>query len=119
MKIAITSQGKDIKSPVDPRFGRAMGFIIYDDETGGFDYVNNNQNLNVVQGAGIQTSKNIIDAGVRELITGNVGPKAFSALNQAGIKIMTGASGKVEDAIKDYKNGNLHEAKDANVEAHW
>ncbi len=31
MKIAITATGKDMTSEVDSRFGRAKGFIIYDD----------------------------------------------------------------------------------------
>ncbi len=119
MKIVITSQGKDKNSEVDPRFGRSKGFIVYDDSTEEITYIDNNQNLNAVQGAGIQAAKNIIDSGAKVLITGNVGPKAYATLNQAGIRIMIGAEGSVEEALDNYKKGNLMEAADANVEAHW
>jgi len=30
MKICVTSQGQDLSSEIDPRFGRARCFIIYD-----------------------------------------------------------------------------------------
>jgi len=33
MKIAITSQGQDLNSPVDPRFGRAKTLIVVDIDT--------------------------------------------------------------------------------------
>ncbi|PKL37462.1 MAG: dinitrogenase iron-molybdenum cofactor biosynthesis protein [Spirochaetae bacterium HGW-Spirochaetae-1] len=119
MKIAITSEGKDLQSTVDPRFGRAKGFIIYDEASGKSSYIDNVQNLNAPQGAGIQSAKNIVDAGAEVLITGNVGPKAFNVLNQASVKIMIGASGSVSRALEDFKAGKLQEAGDANVEGHW
>jgi predicted Fe-Mo cluster-binding NifX family protein len=53
------------------------------------------------------------------LITGNCGPKAFDVLNQAGIKILTGASGTVNDAINSFRNGELVATNGPNVEGHW
>ncbi len=119
MKIAITAQGNSIDSEVDPRFGRAKSFIIFDTETRESYSVDNNQNLQAMQGAGIQSAKTVIDNGVKALITGNVGPKAFTALNSAGIDIYIGAKGSVEKAIEDYINGDLEKAGNANVEGHW
>jgi len=118
MKIVITAEGMDINSSVDPRFGRAKGFIIFDDTDGSFDYSDNKQNLNAVQGAGIQSAKNIIDAGADVLITGNVGPKAFATLNSAGVEIYTGANGTVKDSIKMYRNGDLKKTGGATVDGH-
>jgi predicted Fe-Mo cluster-binding NifX family protein len=34
MKFAVASQGNDLQSPLDPRFGRAKYFIVVDTETG-------------------------------------------------------------------------------------
>ena len=119
MKIAISSSGKTLDSAVDPRFGRAEYFIIVDPETMDFEVVENSQNLNLPQGAGIQAGKTIADNNVEALITGHCGPKAFKVLQAAGIKIMTGASGKIADAIAQYRNGELDNATQADVDGHW
>ena len=34
MKIAFTAAGTDLTAPLDDRFGRAAGFLLYDLETG-------------------------------------------------------------------------------------
>ena len=119
MKIAITTQGKDQMAALDERFGRAHGFYIYDDEKKSGEFIDNTQNKESAQGAGIQAAQTIIDADVSILITGNVGPKAYEALRTAGISIFTGAKGTVLDAIEDYRSGMLQKASEANVEGHW
>jgi predicted Fe-Mo cluster-binding NifX family protein len=119
MKIAISTSGKDLDSPVDLRFGRAAGFIIYDTENKTSEYVANTQNINAVQGAGIQSAYIISGAGAGILITGNCGPKAFTALRAAGVKIITGADGTVREAVNKFIAGEFKEASGANVEGHW
>ena len=119
MKVAITSQGLDMNSAVDPRFGRAKCFVIVDTETGDFASHENSQNLAAVQGAGIQAGRNVIDLDVEAVITGNVGPKAFSALQAGNVKIYIGASGTVADAVEQFKAGKLECVSKANVEGHW
>jgi len=119
MKIAVTSTGKELTSDMDPRFGRAAYFIIVDAETMKYEVVDNKQNLNLPQGAGIQAGKTIVDNHADVLITGNCGPKAFLVLEQAGVKIVTGAGGKIKDVVLQYKNGELKAAQGANVEGHW
>lgn len=119
MKIAISAQGKDMESQTDPRFGRAKYFIVVDSETGAFTAYDNSQNLNAPQGAGIQAAKNVKDFGAETVISGNMGPKAFAALQTAGIAIYTGASGTVQEALEAFKAGKLNQAGKANVEGHW
>ena len=119
MRIAISSAGKQLDSNLDPRFGRAPYFIILDEETMDFITVENTQNLNLSQGAGIQAGKTIADQHVDALITGHCGPKAFRVLQSAGIKIVTGAGGKVSDAVDQFKRGELEIAFEADVEGHW
>ena len=118
MKIAITSQGCEIDSRVDSRFGRAANFIIIDIESGMWKCIDNEQNINAAQGAGIQAAKHVIDAGAEALITGNVGPKAYRVLNENGIKIYINAKGSVESSIEDFKNNRLECAGQATVEGH-
>lgn len=119
MKIAITSSGNELDSQIDLRFGRAAGFIIYDTETEEFNYIDNQQNLNAMQGAGIQAAQNVVNKNIDAVITGNCGPKAFATLSAAEVKIYIGAEGSIKDAIDKFKNNELQEAKSANVEGHW
>ncbi|GAB4335494.1 MAG: NifB/NifX family molybdenum-iron cluster-binding protein [Candidatus Abyssubacteria bacterium] len=119
MKIAITAQGTTMQSPVDPRFGRAKYFMVVDTDTGAYKAVDNVQNLQLAQGAGIQAGRTMDELGVDAVVTGNVGPKAFATLRAAGIDVYIGASGTVEDALKQYKEGTLRHTEGANVEGHW
>jgi predicted Fe-Mo cluster-binding NifX family protein len=119
MKLAVTSQGATLQSPLDPRFGRAKHLILLDTGTGALSVVDNSVNLNAEQGAGIQAAKKVVELGAEALITGHVGPKAFSTLQAGKIRIYTGASGSVADAVEQYKAGKLEAASSANVEGHW
>ena len=119
MKVAVTSQGKELSSQVDPRFGRAKYFIVIDTDSGEFTAHDNSQNLNAAQGAGIQAGQNVINLGVEAVVTGNVGPKAFTTLQAGNVKIYIRATGTVQNAIEQLKVGTPQEAKQANVEGHW
>ncbi len=118
-KIAVTSQGPDLSSPVDKRFGRANSFLVVDLMTGEFSVTQNTQNKNAAQGAGIQAGKAVVDLGVPAVITGHVGPKAFTVLDAGGITVYTGARGTVAEAVEQFKAGNLERAQSADVEGHW
>ncbi|SCX94521.1 NifB/NifX family molybdenum-iron cluster-binding protein [Desulfoluna spongiiphila] len=119
MKIAVTSTAPDFDAPMDPRFGRAACFLVVDTETMAWSVVENSQNLNAAQGAGIQAGKTIVETGCTAIITGNCGPKAFRVLTGAGIKIVTGAKGSARQAVEQFKAGELQESSEANVEGHW
>ena len=119
MKIAITTQGKELSSNVDPRFGRAKYFIVYDTETKQPSCHDNSQNLNAAQGAGIQAARKVVELGCDVLITGNVGPKAFSALKAGEIEVRIGAAGTVQEAIDKYGRNELELATEPNVAGHW
>jgi predicted Fe-Mo cluster-binding NifX family protein len=119
MKVIVTAQGETMDSQVDPRFGRAKNFIVIDTESGEFRTLDNTQNLNAAQGAGIQSAQNVANESVEALLTGNCGPKAFKVLSAANIKVYVGATGTVAEAIENLKNGELKESTEANVEGHW
>jgi len=119
MKMALTTSGDNLNSPLDSRFGRAPKFIIYDTENDAFEVVDNAQNLNAAQGAGIQSAQNIARLGVRALVTGHCGPKAFRTLQAAGIKIYNTSAATVTEALEQYRAGKLTEAGSADIEGHW
>lgn len=119
MKIAISSTGDKLDSLTDQRFGRAKGFIIYDLETEDWKYIDNLQNMESSQGAGIQAAQYVVNENVEVLITGHCGPKAFKVLSAADVKIYTGAQGSVDELIEKFKNNELQQAQEADVEGHW
>lgn len=109
MKICITSEGKTLDSPVDPRFGRCRNFIFFDSETGNFEACENG-NAQFQGGAGIQSGQLVASKGVKVVLTGNVGPNAHQVLSAAGISVFTGVSGTVKEAVEGYKNGKYKAA---------
>ncbi len=119
MKIVITAQQDTPDAQVDPRFGRAQFFMLYDTDTKEFAAHNNEQNLNAAQGAGIQAAQNVARLGAEAVITGHVGPKAFSTLKAAGIKIYVGVTGNIQSAIDDYCAGKFKEVNQPDVAGHW
>ena len=119
MKIVISATGETLDSPVDPRFGRAAKFILFDMETDTFQAVDNAQNLNAAQGAGIQAGETVSRLGAEAVITGHCGPKAFRTLEAAGIQVIVGVDGTVSEAIEGFKAGQLKSSAGPDVAGHW
>lgn len=110
MKIAFTTIGKNWRDPIDIRFGRAKGFFIIDMDTNETDYIDNSSNVDAAQGAGTSAAAAIAEAGVKELITGKVGPNAASILKAANVKVFGGIGYvSVQEAYDRYKKGLLTE----------
>ena len=119
MKVCITSTGPGLDSEMDPRFGRCQYFLFVDLETLGCEAVEN-PNIGAAGGAGIQSAQLVANKGVEALITGQVGPNAFTTLQAAGIKILTGASGKVREVLEKYQKGQISSsAQGPTVRAHF
>jgi len=118
MKIAISATGPTLDAEVDPRFGRCQHFIIADTETDEFEAVDNSS-ATAAGGAGISAAQMVVKKGVEAVLTGNCGPNAHGVLASAKVKIITGVSGKIKDAIAEYKLGTYSAAQQANVPDHF
>jgi predicted Fe-Mo cluster-binding NifX family protein len=118
MKICVTAMGKDLDAPTDPRFGRCQYFLIVDTESLGFDAIEN-PGIGARGGAGSQGAQLVLNKGVDVVLTGNVGPNAFHALQAAGIKIAIGVSGTVRTALEDLKAGRVEYVDAPSVGAHF
>ncbi|MCF7958980.1 MAG: NifB/NifX family molybdenum-iron cluster-binding protein [Phycisphaerae bacterium] len=119
MKIAITTQGQDLSSALDPRFGRAKWLLLVDSDTGAFEVHDNTMNLNASSGAGIQAAQNVANLGAEAVITGNMGPNAVKTLNMAKVQIFLSTDGTAQDALDLFKAGKLQGITEPNVEGHW
>jgi predicted Fe-Mo cluster-binding NifX family protein len=106
MKICITSEGNNLDSRVDARFGRCQYFIIVDTQTLEFEAIQN-PNIESMGGAGIQSAQLVASKKIKAVVTGNVGPNAFQTLQAAGIDIFTGASGTIKEVLEKYKKGEF------------
>ena len=119
MKIAFTTSGKDLESPIDTRFGRAPGFLVVDVDSGATEFIDNQQSLDAAQGAGIQAAETVVRSGAKAVVTGHCGPKAFRGLSAAGVKIYNTDQPTVAAALEAFKAGKLKPAESADVEGHW
>jgi len=118
-RIAITSTDGTIDGAVDERFGRAAKIVVINLDTGYNETIDNAANVGAPRGAGIRTARNIIDAGATIVISGHLGPNAFTLLAAAGIEVFTASNMTVREACESCKSGNLTRLAVADVDAHW
>jgi predicted Fe-Mo cluster-binding NifX family protein len=118
MKIAVTTSGSELSSQVEPRFGRCPNFLIVNTETMEFEVVPNSA-VGSAHGAGIGAAQTVASKGVGAVLTGNVGPNAYSALAASGIKVIAGVSGTVGDAVKRFNSGDYQSTSEPSVGGHF
>jgi predicted Fe-Mo cluster-binding NifX family protein len=118
MKIAVTASTSELSSPVDPRFGRCAYFLFVDSETMQFEAVENT-NVAAASGAGIQSAQLVANQGANVLLTGSCGPNAFQTLQAAGVEVIVGVTGTIQEAVQQYKTGKLQPTAQPNVPSHF
>lgn len=107
MKIAFTASLNSMDCQLNKQFGRAPGFIVFDEISNTHIYIDNQQNNQNAQGAGIQAARNIINGGANILICNQCGPKALKVLNSANVTVYISPIQSLKDCIHDYNNDNL------------
>jgi predicted Fe-Mo cluster-binding NifX family protein len=118
-KVIVSASGQNLEAEVAPRFGRAPYFLLVNPATMEYEAVANRQNLQAVQGAGIQSAALVARYKPSALLTGYCGPKAFHTLEAAGIEVIVGVEGSVREAVQQFRSGKLSPAGGPNAEAHW
>jgi predicted Fe-Mo cluster-binding NifX family protein len=119
VKLGVTATGPELTSRFDTRFGRAKYLLLVDTPFRTFEAIENTVAMNAAQGAGIQAAQNVIDHEVEAVITGNCGPKAFRALEAAGIRVYLAPEGTVAENLDRFDHGQFLPASGANVDGHW
>ncbi len=105
MKIAISSTGPSLDSPMDDRFGRCACFVIADSVGSDFDPVSNTC-ATQGHGAGIQAARLVAEKGASVVLTGRCGPNASDTLAAAGVSVVTGCGGTVREVLEKYQAEN-------------
>jgi len=106
MKIAISSTGPNLDDALEARFGRCPYFLVVDPTTMEFEALPN-PNRELGGGAGIQSAKLMTEKDVRVILTGSCGPNAVQVFERGGIKVVTGVSGSVRQAVQQFSDGSL------------
>ncbi len=117
MKICLSSTANNLDAQLDPRFGRCPYFLIVDPKTLQYEAIPNPA-LTAVGGAGIQAAQAMINKKVDTVITGNIGPNAFKALNAAGIQILIEPPASILQIIEKYNTGKIQQTQAPTVSGH-
>jgi len=107
MKILFTSKSQGMDALLDPHFGRAKGFILYDTDEKSDKWIENTENLNAAHGAGIQAAQKVIEQNPDAIITGSVGPKASAVLSKTNIKIYLTREKQLSEILAEFTDGKL------------
>ena len=107
MKLFLNAESKSLNSIIDPSFSRCNYFLIYQTEDDGYEFIENEfQDLQTSVGAAV--ANKAIELGVEAVIAVNPGPRAFNALNEAGIKIYHAKGDiKIKQVLKSFANDEL------------
>lgn len=117
MKIAVTTQGNQVFQ----HFGKCPTFTVFTVEN---SKIQNKKRLDA-QGNGHAALGGFLkESGVDVLVCGGIGGGAKNMLSAAGIQLISGVEGDIDDAVNAYLAGNLsdqggscnHEEHDQNHE---
>ena len=117
MRVVITANGIDLTAPASPVFGRCPAYVFVDTETMDFEGTDNPA-IGAGSGAGIQAAQFVIQRGAQAVVSGNIGPNAFSVFQGSGVPVYLFGGGTVREAVEAYKAGRLQPVGGANVPAH-
>ena len=106
MIICLPADGNNENSTVSASFGRCPYYAFYDTEKDQFEMVPNPA-ANAMGGAGIQASQFIVNKGANVVLTANMGPNSGEVLSSVNIKIITGVTGTLRDAVERFKRGEF------------
>jgi predicted Fe-Mo cluster-binding NifX family protein len=113
MKVCIPTMGNGgMEEAVSQHFGRSPTFTLVNLDTNEVQIL---PNKGEHMGGSILPTDTLRDRGVQVMIVGGLGPKAIQAFAEQCIEVFVGATGRVKDAINDWKEGNLVKASSDNA----
>jgi predicted Fe-Mo cluster-binding NifX family protein len=117
LKIVVTANSTDLDAPVSLAFGRCPVYVFVDTDTMHFEAVENPE-LDILRGAGFEAAEFVVERGAQAVMTGNVGPNAFSVFHSSGVSVYLSGRATVREAVEAYKAGRLQPVEGANVLTH-
>lgn len=103
MKIAFATNGEELKADLDPHFGRAANYLIYDLDTGKVEVYPNPE----LSGKEELPPDFLRRMGVKAVVVISLGPRALNKFQEFGIEIYQAVPGSIIDNIKKIKEHAL------------
>jgi predicted Fe-Mo cluster-binding NifX family protein len=101
-KYLVASSGDTLDSKVSGRFGHSAYFIIIDPQTMEFKVFPGISKDEYMQGVG-----KFVNLGIKKVITGNIGPSAYSEVVSSGCTVYLCRNMPVREAVKKVENGDV------------
>ncbi|MEJ2012403.1 MAG: NifB/NifX family molybdenum-iron cluster-binding protein [Anaerolineales bacterium] len=118
MNLAISVNEPQFDAALERRFGRCRYFIVIDTDTIAWA-AHENPAAKSQGGAGPGAAQFLADMAVSAVISGDYGPKAFTALQAANIEMYAAKTGTAEHLLQSFLAGDLeHAAKGRGVQHH-
>jgi len=108
MKIAITASEPQFEAKLEPRFGRCAYFMIVDTETQDWKPMQNPA-AEAMGGAGPQAAQFLVDQDVKAVISGDIGPNAYTALEAAGIDMYRAQVEQISTLLEKFLTNQLEQ----------
>ena len=105
--VAVPCRAPYLKGQIDPRFGRALFFLIVDTTADRFRVVDNTWTAHIPEEAGVRAADSIGEMGVGAVLARHIGPRAFAALQAKDIAVYRTLETFVWDAVQRYREGSL------------
>ena len=114
MKICIPIESdQGMTSKVCDHFGSAPFFLLFDDESGNVDIINNSDHQHA-HGM-CHPLKVLEDHPINAVVCRGMGARAVQKLNEDGIKAFRMNAATAQEIIDDYRQGTLEELTAANA----
>jgi predicted Fe-Mo cluster-binding NifX family protein len=117
MKIVVSAEGAGLDAPASRVFGRCQTYVFVETDSMEVESVENPA-INSPSGAGIEAAQFVVERGAETVVTGNVGPNAFSVLEASGVPVYLLQEGTVGEVVEAFEGGELAEAGGATGPAH-
>ncbi len=113
MRVCVPSSGSGgLDDYVGEHFGRVPAYTIVDIDTGEVEVISNESEH--MGGSGLPADL-LAQEGVDVMICSSLGRKAINLFDQHGITVQVGASGRVREAVKQWKGEKLTEASESDA----
>jgi len=117
MRIVVTADGAGLDAPASTVFGRCRSYVFVETDSMEAETLENPA-IDSASGAGIQAAQFVVEKGAKAVVTGNVGPNAYSVLQASNVPVYLLEDGTVRDVVEAYREGELSETGGATGPAH-